>query len=166
MLRISYRARSFRLPRLYLTQTLTRREAHTGRRFISKTPVLKLLLFRFLRLPSTYSLDPRFHTTQMYILAIQQNANSKDLPLQSAANIAASSLYTWKGDTTRSNLWGRLLPTTRNDTSTGYSARNLVLHGATNVAPKEEGNVVPAYIIGVINLNCFILYDSSQRWSV
>jgi len=71
--------------------------------------------------------------------------NSKDLPLQSVANIAASSLYTWIGSTPRNNLWGCLLLTTRTKGSTSYFARNLALRCANVV---QEGNVVPPHIKG------------------
>ena len=69
--------------------------------------------------------------------------NSMDLPLQSVANIAASSLCTWTGAIPRNNLWACLLLNTPLETYTSYSARNLA-QGCANSA--QEGNAVRAYI--------------------
>jgi len=82
--------------------------------------------------------------------AIVQSANtternSKDLPLQSVANIVASSLCTRTGATPPNNLWGCLLLKTPIETYNSYSARNLALRCANNA---QEGNVVLAYIKG------------------
>ena len=71
--------------------------------------------------------------------------NSKDLPLLSVVNIAASSLYTWTGAKPRNSLWACLLLKTPTETYTTYSARNLALHFANSVL---EDNAVPAYING------------------
>jgi len=71
--------------------------------------------------------------------------NSKDLPLQSVTNIAASSLCTWTGATPPNNLWGCLLLKTPTETYTSYFSRNMGQRCA-NIA--LEGNAVPVYIKG------------------
>jgi len=114
--------------------------AYTGRPYIFKIliapqtatfsiPTAAILLFP----PSKISYD-----------AIVQSGNtaernSKELPLQSAANTAASSLCTWTGATTPNNLWFCLLLKTPIETYTSYSARNLALRCANSA---QEGNAV------------------------
>jgi len=80
--------------------------------------------------------------------------NSKDLPLQSVANIAASSLYTWTGAAPRNNLWACLLLKTPTETYTSYSGRNLALRYANSAL---EGNAIPAYINGEL-LTLIVLF--------
>ena len=59
----------------YVELTLTRTLA--GHIFSKPTSHLKRLLFRFLWPLSFHSLHPRFHTTPLYSLAIQQNATPR-----------------------------------------------------------------------------------------
>ena len=89
--------------------------------------------------------------------------NSKDLPLLSVVNIAASSLYTWTGAIPRNNLRDcLLLLATLTKGSTSYSARNLALRCANNA---EEANAVRAYIRGKSEPNLFhSVHDIAQRW--
>jgi len=163
MLRISYRSRLCRQAPSYLTLTHTHSPAYTGRPYIFKTliapqtatfsiPTAAILLFP----PSKISYDAIVqpgNTTER---------NSKDLPLESVANIAASSLCTWTGVTPPNNLWGCLLLKTPIETNTSYSARNLALRCANSA---HEDNAVRVYIRDKSQPNFFhSVYYIAQRW--